>query len=117
MRSRVGGRRRSPVPVSSQRSKARERRSLFTIAPLDPEIWELLKLKFNNICNRETASEKVQIERKPQTIARLGHSPNAADSVIRGFSAKAAEKPKSYSVSGYVSSNSLRGRCSALFYE
>lgn len=85
------------------------------IAPLDPETWELLKLEFNNICYRETASEKIQIERKPQTIARLGHSPNAADSVILGFSAKAAEEPKNYSISGSFGYSSVRSRCPGLF--
>jgi hypothetical protein len=76
------------------------RKGEVAIAPLDPEIWELLIQEFSAICYRETASEKIQIERKIQTIARLGHSPNSADSVVLGFSAKATEKPRNYSVHG-----------------
>jgi hypothetical protein len=85
------------------------------IAPLDPEIWELLIIEFSNIAYRETAAEKIQIERKPQTIARIGHSPNAAESVVLGFSAKASEQPKHYQVQASFTAGSVRNRCSSVF--
>lgn len=85
------------------------------IAPLDPEIWELLIAEFSNICYRETASEKIQIERKPQTIAKIGHSPNAAESVVLAFSAKATEGSRFHHVQGVYRVGSVRNRCSSLF--
>jgi hypothetical protein len=82
------------------------------IAPLDPEIWDLLIVEFSNICYKETASEKIIIERKAQAVSKIGHSPNAAESVVLAFSAKPPEKPKQY----YIQSNFSRRRgCLSVF--
>ena len=88
------------------------RKGDIAIAPLDPEIWDLLILEFSNICYKETASEKIIIERKVQTINKIGHSPNAAESVVLAFSAKPPEKPKQYYVQSHVS---YRRGCPSVF--
>ena len=89
------------------------RKGDIAIAPLDPEIWDLLILEFSNICYKETASEKIIIERKVQTINKIGHSPNAAESVVLGFSAKAPEKPKQYYIQSGFSAR--RSGCPTVF--
>lgn len=61
------------------------REGTVAVAPLDPEIEDLLVTEFSKIYYKETANEKIQMEAKARTIARLGHSPNAADSVVLGY--------------------------------